>query len=159
MTRPPRAARMDAEPQADREVRFHVYRHFVDTGGAPTVPELASAADMTEEAVEQSLRRLAADHVLALAPGTPNLWMAHPFSAVPTPYPVDAGERRYHANCAWDALGIPTLLAIDAVTTTACPDCAEPLELRTRNGRLEETDAVVHFAVPPRRFWENVAFT
>lgn len=143
----------------DRDIRFHVYRHFVETGRAPTVPAIASDLDAPQDAVERSLRRLADGHVLALAPGSLNVWMAHPFSAVPTPYPVETSERRYWANCAWDALAIPTLLEVDARTVTACSDCAEPLTLRARGGELEATDAVVHFAVPPRRFWENVGFT
>lgn len=143
----------------DPIVRLHVYRHFVETGRAPSVPTLASSIGAAEEEVEESLQRLAAEHLLAFAPGSLNIWMAHPFSAVPTRYPVETSERRYWANCAWDALAIPTLLEVDARTVTACPDCAEPLTLRTRGGELEATDAVVHFAVPPRRFWENVGFT
>jgi hypothetical protein len=141
------------------DVRFHVYRHFVETGRAPTIGEIASALDIPLDAVERSLRRLADDHMLVLAPGSLNVWMAHPFSAVPTPYPVETPERRYWANCAWDALAIPALLDVDARTATTCPDCAEPLTLRTRAGQLEATGAVVHFAVPPRRFWDNVGFT
>lgn len=143
----------------DRDVRFLVYRHFVETGRAPTVAVIASQLDVGQEVVGRSLARLESDHMLALAPGSRNVWMAHPFSAVPTPYPVETSERRYWANCAWDALAIPALLEVDALTSTACPDCAEPLTLRTRGGELEATDAVVHFAVPPRRFWENVGFT
>src|SRR3712207_8826731 len=33
------------------------------------------------------------------------LLMAAPFSAVPTPFGVEAAGRRWHANCAWDAFG------------------------------------------------------
>lgn len=143
----------------DRDVRFQVYRHFVETGRAPTVPAIASELDAPQDAVGRSLCRLEDAHMLALAPGSLNVWMAHPFSAVPTPYPVETKERSYWANCAWDALAVPALLGVDALTQAACPDCSEPLTLRTRGGELEATDAVVHFAVPPGRFWENVGFT
>jgi hypothetical protein len=149
----------DHEADLDRDVRHAVYRHFVDTGGAPAKQELAAALGVPGAAVEASLRRLEAAHMLVLAPGTAEIWMAHPFSAVPTLYPVHAGGRRCWANCAWDALAIPALLGVDADTKTRCPDCGERLALRTRGGEMEPTDAVVHFAVPPRRFWENIGFT
>jgi hypothetical protein len=54
---------------------------------------------------------------------------------------------------------IPALLDADAETRTHCPDCSEPLTLRVTGGRVEPQDAVVHFVVPPGRFWENVGFT
>ena len=146
-------------PDLDREVRYRIYRHLVETGRAPTVADLAAHLDLPEPTIEASLRRLADAHFIVLAPGSLNIWMAHPFSAVPTPYPVDTPSRRYWANCAWDALAIPALLQVDADTATSCPDCGEPLTLRTHGGELQSTDTVVHFAVPPRRFWENVGFT
>ncbi len=142
-----------------REVRFEVYRHMVATGAAPTVEELSDAVGAPETDVEAALRRLGADRQLVLVPGTTKIWMAHPFSAVPTLFPVRAGDTTYRANCAWDAMAIPALLGRDAETETRCPDCSAPLRLVTRDGELEPTDAVVHFAVPPRRFWVNIGFT
>ena len=85
--------------------------------------------------------------------------MAHPFSAVPTPFPVRTARRTYWANCAWDALGVAALIDEDAVSETQCPDCGEALVLRVTDGRVSPGDGVVHFHVPPKRFWENVGFT
>ena len=109
--------------------------------------------------VEASLIRLAASHRLVLAPGSVAIWMAHPFSGVPTAYPVETATRQYWANCAWDALGIPALLGVDARARTLCPDCGEPLEIDVRDGTATSTGACVHFAVPPRRFWDDIGFT
>jgi len=89
---------------ADLAVRAGVYRHFVAHGEAPTTELLAVLLDRNEDSVRQSLERLEAARVLVLAPGTRQVWMAHPFSAVPTPYPVETRDCRYWANCAWDAL-------------------------------------------------------
>lgn len=147
------------ERELDRYVRFHVYRRFAETGGPPEVDDIARFAGAPRESVEDSLRRLQDDHDLVLAPGSLRVWMAHPFSAVPTAYPVDTPERRYWANCAWDALAIPSLLGVDGRIVTACPDCGAPLTLALHDGALESTEAVVHFAVPPRRFWDNIGFT
>lgn len=146
-----------AEP--DARVRHAIYRHFARTGAAPGAAALAGAVRLDVAAVEASLERLAAAHAIVLAPGTTNIWMAHPFSAVPTPFPVQTAARRYWANCAWDALGVAALLGEEAEVATSCGDCGERLVLRVRGGRAEPADAVVHFLVPPRRFWASIGFT
>ena len=75
--------------------------------------------------------------------------MAHPFSAVPTPFRVDTAELAYWGNCAWDALAIPALLSLDATVSARSAE----------SGELVNVDGVVHFVVPPRRFWDNVGYT
>ena len=67
-----------------------------------------------------------------LAPASLSIWMAHPFSAVPTDYPVDANGRRYWANCAWDAAGILSLAGAGGQTHTRCADCGETLTMTVR---------------------------
>jgi hypothetical protein len=147
-------------PAADRSVRGAVYRHFVGTGEAPSARVLGEMLDRDEDSVRQSLERLASARLLALAPQTREVWMAHPFSAVATPYPVETGDRRYWANCAWDALAIPALLDVDARISTHCPDCGLPVDASVEHGRLEApTEAVVHFFVRPARFWDDIGFT
>jgi ribonuclease HI len=141
----------------ERAVRLHVYQRFVETARAPDVAAIAEAVDATPKDVRAALRTLADGHAIVLAPATHAVWMAHPFSAVPTPYPVDARGRRYFANCAWDAAGILSLLG-DGESRTRCADCGAGLSIGVRGGCLHGS-GVVHFAVPPRRFWENVAFT
>ena len=144
----------------DRAVRLAVYRHTIAQGVPPTAAEIAREVDAATADVETSLRRLADGHVLVLEPGTTSIWMAAPFSAIPTPFPVWVGERRYFANCIWDALGIPACLHADARIDTACPDCAAPLRLEVRDGALEEPgDGVIHFAVPAARWWDDIGST
>ena len=46
----------------------------------------------------------------------------------------------------------------DGETQTRCADCGAALSMAVRDGRVHGS-GVVHFAVPPRHFWENVAFT
>ena len=144
----------------ERAVRLHIYRAFVDTARAPDVAAIAEAVDASEKEVGAALRRLADAHAIVLAPSTLTVWMAHPFSAVPTAYPVAARGRGYWANCAWDAAGILSLVG-DGESRTRCADCGTALSMTVRDGlvRVDGGEGVVHFAVPPRRFWENVAFT
>jgi hypothetical protein len=144
----------------DRAVRLAVYRHTVAEGTPPTATVIAREVGTATGDVETSLRRLADGHVLVLAPGTTSIWMAAPFSAIPTPFPVAVGERRYFANCIWDALGIPACLHADARIDTSCPECAAPLRLEVRDGALEEHDeAVIHFAVPAAHWWDDIGST
>jgi hypothetical protein len=143
----------------DREVRWLVYRHFIDTGSPPNTPMLARESGSDLRSVEESLLRLAEAQSLVLAPGSSSIWMAHPFSALPTPYPVRAGGVQYWANCAWDALGIPAMLGEDTTTVTLCPDCGASMILRIEEGSVSPQDAVVHFLVPARDFWKDIGFT
>jgi hypothetical protein len=144
----------------DRDVRLAVYRKIVEEGRPPTAPEMAGELGVATPDVETSLRRLADSHILVLAPGTPYIWMANPFSAIPTPFEVLVGDRRYFGNCIWDALGIPACLNADARIRTYCPDCSEPLSVDVWNGTIEApAESVIHFAVPAARWWDDIGFT
>ena len=149
--------RNDLFTALERDVRLHVYRHFVETARAPDLRGIAAAVGAGEKEVAPALQRLADMHAIVLAPATLNIWMAHPFSAVPTPYPVVSGSRTYWANCAWDAAGVLSIVGAGS-SRTRCADCGLELMMTVRDGRIDG-DAVVHYAVPPRRFWDNVAFT
>jgi hypothetical protein len=142
----------------ERAIRLFIYRHFLDTARAPDVATIAHATGTPAQDVESNLHRLADAHAIVLAPATTAIWMAHPFSAVPTPYPVVARGRTYWANCAWDAVGIFALVDADAETRSRCPDCGAQVRMAVRGGRLEG-DGVIHFTVPPPRFWDNIAYT
>jgi ribonuclease HI len=141
----------------ERAVRLFVYRQFVETTKAPDLKTIATAVGARELEVIGALHKLADLHALVLAPATTSIWMAHPFSAVPTAYPVVANGRSYFANCAWDAAGVLSLVG-DGESRTRCDDCGEEVSMAVRDGAMIG-DAIVHFLVPPRRFWENVAFT
>jgi hypothetical protein len=143
----------------DRQVRWLVYRHFIEAGSPPNTPMLARESGSDLHSIEESLKRLAEAHSLVLAPGSSSIWMAHPFSALPTPYPVQAGGIRYWANCAWDALGIPVVLGEDAHAVTLCPDCGDSMILRVEGGAVSPGEAVVHFLVPAKHFWDDIGFT
>ena len=150
-----------SQPQShtDRRVRHAIYQHTIAHGAVPSTTELGGQLGMTAAEVDASLLRLAARHVIALAPGTTSIWMAHPFSAVPTAYRVETTQHTYWANCAWDVLGIAALLGVDARARSICPDCGDTLDVVVENGTARSTGTRVHFGVGPRRFWQNVGFT
>jgi len=143
----------------DREVRLHLFRAAAATGEVPQPPEIARALGRTESEVRAAVQRLAAGRVLITAPNSDNIWAANPFCAVPSGYRVLAAGRRYWGICAWDALGVAAALGSDAVVTAPCADCGAPMRLEVEGGRLAQGEGVVHFAVPARRWWENIGFT
>jgi Alkylmercury lyase len=145
--------------ELDRRVRMHLYRHFADQGRPPTYDQVSEALGEEPEAVADAFRRLAEGRVIVLEPGTLDVWMANPFCARPTSFRVEAGDRWWWGTCAWDAAGILAMLGVDGVVRTACPDCDEQLELGVEDGRPLPIEAVAHFAVPARRWWEDIGFT
>ncbi len=146
--------------ESDLRIRNHLYASFVADGRADTTAEAAAALGLAEAVVEDAYRRLHDAHALVLHPGTTEIRMLNPFSTVETPHRVEAGGRSWFANCAWDALGIPAALHIDGTIASECPDCGERLELEVRNGELVRgADLLVHFVVPARHWWDDIAFT
>jgi hypothetical protein len=143
----------------DREVRLFVYRFFVEQGRPPSVEETATTLGSTAEEVAAGFRRLEDGHVLVLAPGTLNIWMANPLSAFPTPFWVETPRGDFWGTCVWDAFGIVAMLGGEGTVSTSCPDCGSPLELSVRNGVLQEHEGVAHFAVPARHWWDNIGYT
>ncbi len=149
---------MDTVEELDQSLRIEVYRFFVSEGRPPMPAELAEAISIPSHEVESSLRRLAEAHVLVLAPGTPYIWMANPLSALPSPYRVRARGRDWWGICVWDAFGIIAMLGGDGSVTSLCPDCGDELHLEVRDGQIDPTSYVAHYAVPAANWWDDIGF-
>lgn len=145
--------------ELDSRVRLAVYQHFVRFGVAPTARDVGDAVGASPVVIADSFERLAAAHVLVLDPATRGLWMAMPFSAVPTSFRVATSAGDWWANCAWDALGISAMLQIPAEITISCPGCGDPPPVRTTGRALSTGSGVVHFAVPAASWWDDIGFT
>ena len=146
--------------ELDNRVRLHIYERFLAEGRPPTTVETAEALEIPAEESEAAYRRLEQGRVIVLAPGTTNVWMANPLSAVPTRFRVVTDDgRSWWGNCVWDGLGVLAMVGSDGMVDSSCPDCGEKIELRVEDGKLQPVDAVIHFAVPAARWWENIAFT
>lgn len=148
-----------ASLELDGQVRLSVYRHFVRRGLAPSVSDLGDELGASPAVIAASLGRLAEAHVLVLDPATHELWMAMPFSAVPTGFRVRTPGGEWWANCAWDALGISAMLQAPAAISTSCADCGDPPPIRTTGLALSAGSGVVHFAVPAAFWWDDIGFT
>lgn len=140
-------------------MRVAIYERFVDEGEAPGAGDVAEALSIPSEEAEAAFLRLAESRVIVLMPGTTEIWMANPLSAVPTSFRVQTPQGSFWGNCIWDGLGTIAMLGWEGTVETRCPDCEEPMELRVANGMLADGEGVAHFAVPAARWWDNIGFT
>jgi len=140
-------------------LRTEIYRHLAETTEAPSLEELGVWSGLGRSELIQALRALEANHHIALLPDRTGIWMANPFSATATAYPVDTPRGRFWANCAWDALGVPAILGIDAWTETRCAGSGVALSFGVRDGVRRGDDALIHLVVPPRNAWDDIGFT
>ena len=82
----------------ENDVRLFVHRHFVSQCRAPTIRETAAAFNVSSQEICRVFDRLAEKHVLVLLPESREIWMAMPFSAVPTSFRVLSGGKAWWAN-------------------------------------------------------------
>ncbi len=146
------------EAAFDTEVRRYVYDHIMNEGLPPTTAEAASALSRTPDDVGASFHRLADGHILVLQKGTGEILMANPFSAVPTPFLVRAGDRSWYGNCIWDAMGIPAMLRQDATIEASCGCFGTAMRLTVIDGSLEDAPGIAHFAIPAAHCWDDIVF-
>jgi len=145
--------------ERDLDLRSATYGLFVELGRAPTAGEAADATELPETDVVSGWQRLHDQHALVLDAATGAIRMANPFSAVRTPYRVQADGRWWYANCAWDAFGICAALHVDGRVETSCPDCDEALTVAVRDELPDDESLLFHCLVPAARWWDDIVFT
>ncbi len=145
--------------ETDLAIRKRTYARFVELGRAPTAAEVATSTHLPLSDVESAWRRLHDAHALVLLPGSNEIHMANPFSAVPTPHRVEAGGRSWFGNCAWDAFGIVAALHVDGTIATTCPDCGRTIDVEVHAAAPDDPTALFHCLVPAARWWDDIAFT
>lgn len=145
---------------AINDVRVELYRSFIEECRAPSVQEIANRLSISGDEVVSSLRSLDDQDVIALRPDSDDVWLVHPFCASEGPYTTVSGERRWDAICIWDALGILALTGSSGTVEGDCPDCGERLEVTVQGGAVSSPDGyLVHFGVPARKWYDDIAFT
>jgi hypothetical protein len=149
-----------AEPmELEVRVKLAIYEHFAAVGSRPSAEDIAARLDAAVPRVRESFRRLRAQRVLVLDADDESIRMAPPFSGVRTQHRVSAAGVSYHANCAWDALGIPAALHKPATVHSRCEQSLEPLELEVSDRGLEASDWLFHCVVPAAQWWDDIVFT
>jgi hypothetical protein len=144
-------------------VRVRLYELFLQLGRCPSMREVAGALLCGVPDIAAAFQELAAAHMLVLQPGSGEVLMANPLSAVPTPFVVeterDTGPGTWYGNCIWDALGVIAMLRVDGRVLASCGCCGEAMTVHVRAGRaVSEPPGVVHFALPAKRWWDDIVF-
>jgi hypothetical protein len=142
----------------DDRLRIAVYRYTIREGSVPTVAETAKVLKATVRQVRSGLLRLSQSHAFMLQEDG-ELWRAAPFSAIPTPFPVQVQKRSWFGNCIWDALGIPAMLGKDAHIGASCGCCNLEMPIDVKDQRLISGRGIIHIAVPAREWYKDVVFT
>lgn len=145
--------------EQDWHIRLAVYHYFVDYGRPPAYDEMAQQMGIAPEEARRAYRRLHEQHALFLEPGGETIRMANPLSAVPTPYRVYADGRQLWANCAWDSLGIPAMLHVDARIEAVLAHSGQTATYAVERGTLRADGEAVHFPLPFRRWYDDLVHT
>jgi hypothetical protein len=145
-------------------VRVGLYKLFLELGRCPSRVEVAAYLDCGVDAVTAAFGQLSADHILVLQPGSGEVLMASPLSAVPTPFLVETGvagePRKWYGNCIWDALGVIAMLKCEGRVLASCACCGESMTIRVGADEVEvQPRGLVHFAIPARHWWDDIVFT
>lgn len=144
-------------------VRARVYELFVETGKCPLKGEVAADQGCCTADVTTAFNELAAAHMLVLQPGSGEILMANPLSAVPTPFVVETpgpgGARTWYGNCIWDALGVIAMLQGEGRVLASCGCCGESMTVSVGQGKVAcAPPGIVHFALPARQWWDDIVF-
>ena len=142
----------------EKELRLRIYEHILDSGKVPSITDLAEALLLSAAEIHEGLQRLEQGHALVLHPDG-EILRAAPFWAEPTPFVVESGGSWWWASCIWDALGVAAMLKKNMKVKTSCGCCGEDMSFEVHDGPPGNLEAVIHFAVPARRWYENIVFT
>jgi hypothetical protein len=143
----------------DLAVKVAVYRTTAEAGHPPAPSHVAREVGIELDELRLSYARLRERRLLVLERDGLSIRMAPPFSGVPTQHLVRVDGVDYHANCAWDALGIPAALHRAGTVVSRCEQSREPLRLAVGPDGPEPSTWLFHCLVPAARWWEDIVFT
>lgn len=145
--------------ESDWQLRAEIYARFVEQGRAPTAEEMAASRGEAMTDTRAAYRRLHEAHQILLDEAGA-IRMANPLAGRPTDYAVYLADGRHlWANCAWDALGVSALLGQDARMVAKHPNSGAELRFAVVDGELRAPDWLVHFALPVRRWYDDLVHT
>ena len=147
----------DLQP-LDLEVRRRIFDAPMNGRPIPSRAEIAAQTGDALTDVSAAFDRLAAAHMIVLQRDSGEVLMANPFSAVPTPFFVRAGDRSWYANCIWDAMGVAAMLNTDVTLDTSCGCCGTAITLRLPQDCEDSDERVAHFAIPAAHWWDDIVF-
>ena len=130
-------------------IRIFIYTHIAESRRASHCRAHRRRMSLSVEEARAALEALAASRQVILDPTTREVWMAGPFSAVPTRFRVHGTNASWWANCAWDMLGIPASLNQSVRIDATCADCNATFRLDVdRDIGPVSDEGLVHILLP-----------
>jgi hypothetical protein len=150
--------------EREREIRKFIYDRFRDTSHPPLAQHIVDRFGIPRPGVVAALRSLQEERQLTLIPGTDRIFMAHPFSALITPFHARLRSgREYFINCSFDTLALHVMLGGAAMTVSSfCHRTGTQIEMYLEDGavRCRQPEAtIIYLGLPAARWWENIIDT
>ena len=144
-----------------KNVRKYIVEYFLENEHPPLIEEVMARFDMKRADAHRILLSIEEAHNLVLLPGTQRILMAHPFSAIATPFRVTIGSKRYYGNCAWDAVAFHIMLSRDIHIDSFCHHCSERISIDLKNGRAmsKPPKPLVFLSMPAAKWWDSIVNT
>ena len=147
---------MSIDPVA---LRVFVYDELLARGVPPSSASIGAHFGVSQDEARQALATLKIGKTILVHPATGEIWMAGPFAATETPYRVVGERRTWWANCAWDMFGVAMIANESVNIASRCTDCGERMTIQCDPSAAPTFDAVVHFLVPARHWYDDIGFT
>ena len=140
-------------------LRVFVYDWTLSRGFPPSTSAIAAHFKTSVDDARQALADLKIGKTILTHACSGEIWMAGPFSSVPTPYRVFGPKVSWWANCAWDMLGVGVVAGQPVRAETTCTDCGEAVAIEVDPVHGPSGDSLVHFLVPARKWYDDIGFT
>ena len=141
-----------------KEIRLFVYKQFGDLGTAPSISQISSYFDISEDQVRDELLKLAEARHIAINDEF-EILMAHPFSSIPLGFSVMGANTLWWGGCSWDSFALPNLLKQEVVVATTCPNCNSAHAWRVNPDTPPQGEQIAHFLIPTKEMWVDVVHT
>jgi len=146
-----------------RQVRKFAYDRFRETSQPPVAEEIAKQFSLDREEAAATLQSMQAERILALVPGTVRILMAHPFSALTTPYRVklNSGQELF-ANCAYDCVAMHVMLEEDIAIRSFCTHCCDSIFIQLADKAVQSAqpqDVIIYLGLPFAHWWDDIVNT
>lgn len=140
-------------PEAAAVVRRAAFTRLRADRAPATVADLAADTRLSPDDVRQALDALAATGTATLGQGG-TVTALGGLSVLPAAHQMLLAGDPFWTWCAFDAIGIPAALRVDAVTRTRCGHCGTCIDLTLPGGRPPGCSPVVGWL--PGQTWANV---
>ena len=145
-----------------KTVRKFVFDEFLEHSRPPVLEEIMARFELDRVAAFGVLKELHDSHLLVLLAGSQRILMAHPFSSITSPFEATVSNKKYFANCAWDAIAFHVMLRKDTTVDSFCHHCAEKIQIQLSENKIVSSkpkEPIIFIGVPASKWWENVVNT